>query len=356
MGDFGTLFPLAMGYIVVCGMDPTGILLVMGLANITTGLVFRLPMPVEPMKVIAVVAIAQGWNPATIHSTGFATGIIWVVLAVSGLIGLLARSTPREVTRGIQVALGVMLCVEALKLASSWWLLGACSAMVILLLGKSRFFPAALVLVALGLGVMAFDGSISQIRLQGPTLPWVAFPSLSEAWQGMLAAGFAQLGLTAANAVIATSALISRYWPDRIVSGKSIALSTGIMNIISPLLGGMPMCHGSGGLAGQHAFGARTGGANIIEGVIEISLGILLGGTITALFMGFPEAILGAMMLVVGIRLTLFTRETPLDGRAFVFLTTVLVSVFTNMAFGLASGLLSSLILKKLIAGKRRAK
>lgn len=355
MGDFGTLFPLAMGYIVVCGMDPTGILVVMGLANITTGLVFRLPMPVEPMKVIAVVAIAQGWNPATVHATGFTTGIIWVVLGVSGLIGLLARSTPQEVTRGIQVALGLKLCAEALRLVSSWWLMGAFSLVAILLLGRSRFFPAALVLVALGLGVMVFDGSMSEIRFQGPELPWVAFPSLSEAWKGMIAAGFAQLGLTAANAIIATSALISRYWPGRSVSEKRISLSTGIMNIASPLLGGMPMCHGSGGLAGQYAFGARTGGANIIEGAIEIALGILLGGTITVLFMGFPKAILGAMMLVVGIKLTLFARETPLNRRAFVFLTTLFVSVLTNMAFGLASGLLSSVVLKKINVKNRRA-
>lgn len=355
MGDFGTLFPLAMGYIVVCGMDPTGILVMMGLANMASGLAFRLPMPVEPMKVIAVVAIAHGWNPGTVHATGFATGVIWVVLAISGLIGLLARSTPREVTRGIQVALGIMLSVEALKLVSSWWLMGAISMLAIILLRKSRFFPPALVLVLAGLAIMIADGSMSGLRLQKPGLPVLVLPSLSEAWHGMMAAGFAQLGLTAANAIIATSALISRYWPDRLVREKSVALSTGLMNIVSPLFGGMPMCHGSGGLAGQYAFGARTGGANIIEGFIETGMGILLGGTITVLFMGFPEAILGAMMLVVGIKLVLFARETTLDGSAVVFLTTVFVSVFVNMAFGLASGLLSSVVLKKTIVKNRRA-
>lgn len=348
MGDFGTLFPLAMGYMVVCGMDPTGILVMMGLANIATGLAFRLPMPVEPMKVIAIVAIAQGWSPGTVHATGFITGVIWVLLAVSGLIGLLARSTPREVTRGIQVALGIMLSVEALKLVSSWWLLGAVSMVVIILLRKSRFFPAALVLVLAGLAIMIADGSISGLRFQRPCLPAMLFPSFSGAWQGMVAAGFAQLGLTAANAVIATSALISRYWPDRLVSERNIALSTGLMNIASPLFGGMPMCHGSGGLAGQYAFGARTGGANIIEGVIEMCMGILQGGTITVLFMGFPEAILGAMMLVVGIKLALFVRETRPDRRAAVFLATVVVSVFTNMALGLATGLLFSVVVKRI--------
>ena len=59
MGDLGTLLPLAIGYITICRMDPSGLLIMMGLANIVTGLVYRLPMPIEPMKVLAVMAIAQ---------------------------------------------------------------------------------------------------------------------------------------------------------------------------------------------------------------------------------------------------------------------------------------------------------
>ncbi len=59
MGDFGTLFPLSVGYIVVWGMNPAGFLVMMGLANIITGIVYRLPLLIEPMKVIAVMAITQ---------------------------------------------------------------------------------------------------------------------------------------------------------------------------------------------------------------------------------------------------------------------------------------------------------
>ncbi len=348
MGDLGTLFPLAMGYIVICGMDPAGILVMMGLANIVTGLVYRLPMPIEPMKVIAVVAIAQGWEPTVIHSTGFATGVIWVILSLSGVVSFLAVITPREVTRGIQVALGVMLSIEAVKLMASGLLLGAVAIILILLLRKSRTAPAAIVLVALGLAVMAFDGTISGLRFQPPRLPSTVFPSAGNAWRGLVGAGFAQLGLTAANAVIATSALISRYWPERRVTEKRVALSTGIMNLLSPLFGGMPMCHGSGGLAGQHAFGARTGGANIIEGTLEALLGIFLGGTITVLFVGFPGAILGAMMLAVGMRLALMARESTTDRTLAVFLITAVVSVLLNMALGLVVGLLSSVLFNRI--------
>jgi hypothetical protein len=63
MGDFGTLFPLAIGYIAVNGLNPAGLFIMLGLTNIAQGLIYHLPMPLQPKKVIAVAAI------------GFATGL-----------------------------------------------------------------------------------------------------------------------------------------------------------------------------------------------------------------------------------------------------------------------------------------
>jgi Molybdate transporter of MFS superfamily len=40
------------------------------------------------------------------------------------------------------------------------------------------------------------------------------------------------------------------------------------MNLLSASVGGVPMCHGAGGMAGHVQFGARTGGAIVILGVI----------------------------------------------------------------------------------------
>src|SRR5512138_663720 len=114
MGDFGTLFPLAIGYIAVCGLDPAGFLVVMGLANIATGLIYKLPMPIEPMKVLAVVAIAQHWAPSLIYASGFAMGLVWILFAATGIIEKLRKITPASVVRGIQATLGILLAVEAL--------------------------------------------------------------------------------------------------------------------------------------------------------------------------------------------------------------------------------------------------
>lgn len=339
MGDFGTLFPLAIGYIVVCGMNPAGLLVMMGLANVSTGLFYRLPMPIEPMKVLAVVAIAEQWPPSMVYASAFAMGVIWMVMSITGLMSLVARITPESVIRGIQVALGVMLAVQALQMISSGWILGVVSIAVVLLLRQNRFAPAAVVLVLIGVVVIYANGQFQ--GLPTPEFSWPGFYSfnLGEAWQAMLRGGFSQLPLTATNAVIATAVLIRGYWPERPVTEKQLALNMGIINLVVPFFGGMPMCHGAGGLAGQYYFGARTGGANIIEGVIEIILGLFLAGSIAGLFAAFPLAIVGAMMLLVGLELTKSVRDVSWDWQLIPTALTVIVSLWTNMAYGFLVGM-----------------
>jgi len=333
MGDFGTLLPLAIGYFVVNGLNPAGLLVMMGLANIVTGVIYRLPMPIEPKKVLAVVAISQRWSPSLIYASGFGTGVIWLVLAFTGLIQKIAAITPRSVVRGIQVALGILLAIEGFKMVSTGWILGAVSIIIVILLRKSRYAPAAIVLMVLGIAMVGFQGELLQVIHLGFTLPPLTTFSLPEIWKGLVLAGFAQIALTATNAVIATSALIKEYWPDKPVPEKKLALNTGVMNVGVPFFGGMPMCHGAGGLAGQYYFGARTAGTNIIEGVIEISLGLFLASSIASLFSIFPQSIIGAMLLLVGIELIKFVRNIRLPETPILTLT-VVVSLLTNMAIG----------------------
>lgn len=341
MGDFGTLFPLAIGYIAVCGMDPAGLLVMMGLANIATGIIYHLPMPIEPMKVLAVVAIAQRWNPSLVYASAFAMGIVWILMAVTGWMDWLAKSTPKSVVRGIQAALGVMLAIEGIKMIGPAWGLGIIAVVIVLLLRANPYAPAAVVLMVLGVAMAAWKGDLAGIEAPGFHLPALTSFSIPEVWDAMVLAGFAQIPLTATNAVIATAALILSYWPDKPVSERKLSLNMGIMNLIVPFFGGMPLCHGAGGLAGQYYFGARTGGTNIIEGVMEISLGIFFAGSIATLFRAFPMAIIGAMMFLVGYQLTKFARELRPGFDLWVMILTVVVSLATNMAVGFAAGMLT---------------
>jgi len=339
MGDFGTLFPLAIGYIAVCGLNPAGLLVMTGLANIVTGLVYRLPMPIQPMKVLAVVAIAQQWSPSMVYASGFAMGVIWLFFGVTGIMRWIGRISPTSVIRGIQAALGVLLAVQAFKMVSTWWVLGIVSILIVLLLRQNRYAPAAIVLMFLGVVIMLIKGDLLTVGFSGMMLPSFMDFRPREVWQALLLAGFAQVPLTATNAVIATSSLITVYWPEKPVGERRLSLSMGIMNVILPFFGGMPLCHGAGGLAGQYYFGARTGGANIIEGLIEITLGLFLATSIAGLFTVFPTAIIGAMMLLVGIELTKFAKDIRPNKDLIPMGATLLVSLVTNMVYGFLAGL-----------------
>ncbi|MFC1888927.1 putative sulfate/molybdate transporter, partial [Thermodesulfobacteriota bacterium] len=183
-------------------------------------------------------------------------------------------------------------------------------------------------------------GELGGVEAPAFTLPaFTGFP-LEAMWQTLLLAGLAQIPLTATNAVMSTSSLIKTYWPDREVKENTLAISNGVMNIALPLLGGMPLCHGAGGLAGKYYFGARTGGTNIIEGVIEIALGLLLAASIATLFTAFPMAIIGTMLLMVGIELCKFVGDVRGKENLVPLLSTVAVSLATNMALGFLTGLL----------------
>lgn len=346
MGDFGTLFPLAIGYFAVNGLNPAGVLVMMGLANLVTGIIYHLPMPIEPKKVLAVVAIAQKWPPSLIYATGFGTGVIWMILGFTGLIQKIALLTPRSVVRGIQVALGLMLAVEGFRMVATGWILGVVSIVIVIVLRENRYAPAAIVLVVLGMCMVGFRGELVGVVDPGFTLPPITLFRPIEIWQGLVLAGFAQIALTATNAVIATSSLISQYFPDKPVPEKKLALNMGIMNVVVPFFGGMPLCHGAGGLAGQYYFGARTGGTNIIEGFIEISLGLFLAGSIAALFALFPKGIIGAMLLLVGVELTKFVKDIRRHEVLIMTLTAGL-SLATNMAIGFMVAMTSYYVLRR---------
>ena len=341
MGDFGTLFPLAIGYIVVCGLNPAGFLVMMGLANIGTGLFYRLPMPIQPMKVLAVIAIAQRWSPSMVYASAFGMGVIWLVFGLTGVMGWITKVTPHAVVRGIQVALGLLLALKAFNMLSTWWLLGILSIVLALTLRRNRYAPGAIALVVMGLVIILARGQWRGISPPGLHLPTLTTFELDEVWAALLLAGFAQIPLTATNAVISTSSLIKTYWPEKKVPERQLSLNTGIMNLVVPFFGGMPMCHGAGGLAGQYYFGARTGGANIIEGLIEIFMGLFLAASIAQLLAAFPTAIIGAMLFLVGVELARFATDVRMKGDVAVLCVTVVVSVVANMALGFVVGVVA---------------
>ncbi len=338
MGDFGTLFPLAIGFIAVNRMDPAGLFIVMGLANIALGLIYRLPMPLEPKKVVAVTAIAQEWPPSLIYNSAFGLGLVWFLLVFTGVLRKLVSITPLFLVRGIQIALAVMLGWRAIEMMAPAPLLGLLAVVVAVLLRENRYAPGAVVIMALGVGLMAWRGELQEVLVVDLTLPPLTLPRLDAMWEAMVLAGFAQIPLSITNAVIAAAALIRDYFPEKAVSERKLMLNMGAMNVIGSFFGGMPLCHGAQGLAGQYYFGARTGGTPILEGLIELSFGLFLSRSIANILMGFPMALIGGMMFMVAIQL----GKGAVDLRGWKLAlagVTAAVSVVTNMAVGFVVGL-----------------
>lgn len=338
MGDFGTLFPLAVSYIAINGLNPAGLFIMLGLTNIALGLIYKLPMPLQPKKIIAVTAITQRWSPSMVYASGFGLGLTWLFLTFTGLLKKLVQITPESVVRGIQFGLGILLAVQAVEWIQPSPLLGLLAVVIVLTLRENRFAPAAVVLMAVGLIIVAIQGNMPAVQDIRLTLPPLNIPRMGDVWQSMILAGFAQIPLSITNAIIAPAALIRDYFPKKAVSERKLMLNMGVMNIVSSLFSGMPMCHGAGGLAGQYYFGARTGGAPILEGLIEVAIGLFLSESIKDIMVNFPMPLIAGMMLLVGIQLAkpiLKLKKFPLV----LAVLTGIFSFFTNIAYGFIFGL-----------------
>lgn len=348
MGDFGTLFPLAIGYIAVNGLNPAGLFIMLGLTNIALGLIYRLPMPLQPKKVIAGTAIAQGWSPSLIYASGFGLGLIWLVLVLTGLLRRLLKITPPYIVTAIQLALGVLLGWQAFEWMLPAPLLGLVAIAIVLILRENRYAPAAIVLMVLGVVIMAWNGDLPDTWDLSLTLPPLTIPRLGDVWEAMLLAGFAQIPLSITNAVIAPAALLREYFPEKAVGEEKLMLNMGFMNIAASFFAGMPVCHGASGLAGQHYFGARTGGTPIIEGVIEVAIGLFLSQSIADVMAAFPMPLIAGMMLLVSVELAKPVIELR-GWKLALAVGTAALCVVTNMAVGFVGGLAAAHLLKRLI-------
>ena len=345
MGDFGTLFPLAVSYIVVNGLDPAGLFIILGLTNIALGLIYHLPMPLQPKKVVAVTAITQKWPPSLIYASGFGLGCLWIILSITGLLKKIIMITPDSLIRGIQLALGITLAWQAIQWMQPSPLLGILAVVIVLILRENRFAPASIVLMVLGFMIILFQGKLPEVWVLEFALPSVSLPRPKEIWQAMLLAGFAQIPLSITNAIIAPAALIRDYFPEKAVKERKLMLNMGVMNIIGSLFSGMPMCHGAGGLVGQYYFGARTGGASILEGTIEVLIGLFLSKSIAEILVNFPMPLIAGMMLLVAIQLARPIRK--LRGLDLVLaMATALISVFSNIGIGFVVGVIATYLVE----------
>ncbi len=310
-GDLGTLIPFVVGYITVNHMDPAGILVGFGIFKLWVGFYFKTPVPIQPMKAIGTAAITQAGaiTHGAIFTSGLFTGAVWGLMGLSGAVTWIQKITRRPVVQGIVLGLGLGFVVEGLKMMRGDPVLAVVAgAMTFLLLSLPRL-PAMLALLALGLGVAlvrepALLGDLARMSFQF-RLPTSGLSQIgwSDVASGILVLGLPQLPLTLGNAIISTVEENNTHFPDRPITVKAVALDHAALNLVGTALGGVPMCHGAGGMAGHIRFGAKTGGALVILGSLILFIGLFLADSVATLFKCFPSAILGVILLFGGLEL-----------------------------------------------------
>jgi hypothetical protein len=353
LGDLGTFIPLVVSLIAVCGMDGGSVLVFAGIFNVITGLLFGQPIPVQPMKAIAAVAIAEGLAPGEIAASGLGAGLIVLVLGLTGGVTVVERWVPRPLVRGIQLGVGLKLAVKGVGMVVGlgWWgadgrLVALAGAALVLATSRLRRFPAALVILVAGLVLLWLESPAdlppTSIGWGGPIWIWPT----AEQWSvGLFRGALPQIPLTLLNSVIAVCALSSDLFPGRGIRSRDMAISVGLMNVVGCAFGAMPACHGSGGLAGQYRFGARTGGSVVILGLAKIALGIAFGAAAVGVLAAFPGALLGVLLMFAGFELAAPARDCVKRDAFFVAVVTAGGILAVNTLVGFLFGLVAALVL-----------
>ncbi|OPY65192.1 MAG: hypothetical protein A4E63_03099 [Syntrophorhabdus sp. PtaU1.Bin050] len=347
-GDLGTLIPFVLGYITLNKMDPLGILVAFGLFNIFVGLYFKTPIPIQPMKAIGGMAIAHAGaiTPGMIWGAGIFTGFFWLFMGLSGAVTWIEKITTKPVVRGIMLGLGLSFMVEGLGMMKTQPVNAIGGIFLILLLWNSRRLPGMPVLLAYGAALsfiqtpsLLADLSHISIHFRYPE-PIFARISWSEVLAGFIMLGLPQAPLTLGNAIIGTVTENNRHFPDRKVTAKGISIDHGVMNLVSASIGGIPICHGAGGMAGHIRFGARTGGAIVILGIILLATGLFLSDSVSLLLQVFPRPILGVILFFAGLELSLVISDIRLEKRNLFVLLVTAGTAMWNMGIAYVTGLL----------------
>lgn len=350
VADVGVLVPIAAALIVSNGLSATSVLLPAALLYIAAGLIYRLPVPVQPLKAFGAIAIAQGLGAGEIAAGALLMGAIFLALGATGLVDLAARAFPKALVRGVQLAVGLLFlkiawglvdhppaAFEAHALSSSAAVPLGLGFLLVALLFRRHLIALVLVLAGIAVAVTQTAGDLSfgPSALELPTFSWATIGT------ALTVLVLPQLPLSFANSCVATADAARSYFGDaaaRVRAGR-LAMTLGTANLLSGAIAGMPVCHGAGGMTAHRSFGARTAGAPLFMGAVLLVLALGLGAGLATLLAAFPLTILAAMLAAAGVMHLGLLRDLR-DARSWtVALVVGGLGVFVNLAVGLAAGL-----------------
>ncbi|XP_058768216.1 molybdate transporter 1-like [Vicia villosa] len=407
MGDLGTYIPIVLALTLARDLNLGTSLIFNGVYNIITGIIYGVPMPVQPMKAIAAVALSDNeFGVPEIMAAGILTGGVLFILGITGLMKLVYKFIPLPVVRGIQLAQGLSFALTAVKYVRKvqdlprskalgerpWFGLDGlilaiiCAFFIVVVNGAGEqnrggcgvpdngdnldeqrsddegrrinrmdklrkivfSLPSAFLVFMLGI-VLVFirKHQVAREVTFGPSaIEFVKFSKQS--WKkGFVKGAIPQLPLSILNSVIAVCKLSTDLFPEREFSVTSISVAVGLMNLVGCWFGVVPTCHGAGGLAGQYKFGGRSGGCVVLLGVGKLVLGLVLGTSLAHVLKHFPVGILGVLLLFAGIELALCARDMNSKEDFFVALICSAVSlVGSSASLGFLVGMIVYVLFK----------
>jgi len=378
LGDLGTLLPIAIAMILFNGLNPLGLFLSIGLFYIISGIYFGVTVPVQPMKVIGAYAIARSLSPDQILAATFLMGAVLLIIGLTGAIDLIRRWTPNSVIRGVQLSTGALLMAsgvgfvigtsrfQQLQNAAEPWLafqsigpipiglaIGVMGGLATLFLLDSKKFPAGLVIVIGGLIAGLFLGAGTGLGPESfsfnlPRFLPFGFPAQADFSFALLVLVLPQLPMTLGNAVMAYTDLSKQYFGTRSqkVTNRRACVSMALANFFSFFAGGMPLCHGAGGLAAHYRFGARTAGSNLMIGIVFAVLAILLGNGIVDILKILPMSVLGILLIFAGAQLALTIMDLESRKDYFVAAMILGITLASNLAAGFIVGIIIAHVLR----------
>jgi SulP family sulfate permease len=378
LGDLGTLLPMTVGMIMINGMSAVGTFYLIGLFYILAGSYFRIPIAVQPMKVVGAYAIATAMTAEQVVASTLLISVFLTIIAISGVADKIGRAIPKAVVRGVQLSTGILLMRQGIQLilgtsnyqqqsgaAEPYFTIqqfgpvplglaiGLAGLILTFRLLKSKRFPASLIVISFGLGTGIAFGDHTHLLQISPGLYYPSFlpfgiPDIDVFTVALFTLVLPQLPMTIGNAVVATTDLSKDYFKDsaKRVTYTSTTLSMALASAAGFIFGTIPLCHGSGGLAAHYQFGSRTHGSNIIIGSFFLLLAIFFGPQTISLLHLLPLAILGVLLTFAGIQLALAILDMMNRKDMFVVLAMLTITLTSNLAWAFLVGILLAYALR----------
>jgi len=346
-GDIGTDFPLIVAMILAADLHAPSVLIMFGVMQVLTGVVYKMPMPAQPLKAMATLVIAQQLGGGLLFGAGLAIGVVMLILSLSGALDGLSRLVPKVVIRGLQLGLGITLALLAFRQYIpadhfNGYILAILAFVLILWLMGNKKMPAALVVIVLGfIYALLFKLELGELaQTIGLNFPQWNLPTSDNILKGFLLLALPQIPLSLGNSVLATQQVAKDLFPDKKpLTIKKIGITYSAMNLINPFFSGIPTCHGAGGIVGHYTFGGRTGGSAVIYGLMYLVLGVFFGENFEIVIQVFPLPILGVILLFESLALMLLIRDVAHEKKGFVI--ALMVGV---IAAGLPYGFLIAML------------